>query len=298
MRPRALALAALLAAGAAHASLGSPPLCDADRPLGAAEQDRLLRFAAVVKRELDDARGSVALISRSGIDLARFRVRYSHAGVALRTSGEGWSVRQLYYACDERRPRLYDQGVAGFLSSTDDPALGYVSIVLLPRAQAAELGGAALDNARALRLLAARYSANAYPFSLRYQNCNQWLAELIAAAWGALPDGADLRARAQGWLLDHGYAPAPVEVGSHWLMFAGGFVPWIHVDDHPEDDVYALHFRVSLPASIEAFVHARVPAAERIELCHDERRVVVHRGWTRVAEGCVPEPGDRVIELD
>ena len=92
--------------------------------------------------------------------------------------------------------------------------------------------------------------------------------------------------------------PAPVEVGSHWLMFAGGFVPWIHVDDHPEDDVYALHFRVSLPASIEAFVHARVPAAERIELCHDERRVVVHRGWTRVAEGCVPEPGDRVIELD
>ena len=35
----------------------------------------------------------------------------------------------------------------------------------------------------ALALLGREYSANAYPFSPRYQNCNQWVAELLATAW-------------------------------------------------------------------------------------------------------------------
>src|SRR5439155_13002899 len=156
---------------------------------------------------------------------------------------------------------------------------GYVSIVLLPREQAAELETAALDNARALRLLAATYSANAYPFSLRYQNCNQWVAELLATAWGALADAADLRARAQQWLTRSGYAPPPVDVGSHLLMFAAQFVPLIHLDDHPQEDRFALRLRTSLPASMEAFVHEHVPGAWRIELCPDRERVGLHHGW-------------------
>jgi len=173
----ALLLAACLCGGAAAARAGpaSLQLCERSAPKTAQQQDRVLRFAALVKRELDESGQAVALISRSGVDLHRFGVRYSHAGVSLKTNGNAaWSVRQLYYACDEGRPRLYDQGLAGFALGDDDATLGYVSIVLLPDAQARELQAAALDNARALRLLAATYSANAYPFSLRYQNCNQW----------------------------------------------------------------------------------------------------------------------------
>lgn len=300
-RRLALALAAGLVACAAtsHAASRSPQLCDRAAPLTAQQQDRLLRFAAIVKSELDDSGQAVALIARSGLNLKRFGVRYSHAGVSLKASDNTpWSVRQLYFACDEGRPQLYDQGLAGFLSGTDDPSLGYVSIVLLPRGEAAALERAALDKARALRLLAANYSANAYAFGLRYQNCNQWLIELLAAAWGALGDGDDLRARAQAWLAVHGYAPAPIEVGSHALMFAAGFIPWLHRDDHPDKDLFALRFRTSLPASIEAFVRQRVPGAQRIELCHDEHQVVVRRGWQPVAEGCRPDAGDRVVALD
>jgi len=267
--------------------------------LSARQQDRLLQFAALARRELEASGHDVALIARSGIDLSRFRVRYSHAGVTLRASANApWSVRQLYFACDEQRPRLFDEGLAGFVFGSDEPALGYVSIVTLPRAQAAALERAALDNARALRLLAADYSANAYPFSTRYQNCNQWVAELLAAAWGDLADDAALRERAQAWLAAQGYDPATVEVGSHALMFAGQFVPWLHYDDHPETDRYALRFRISLPLSIEAFVRAQAPDAQRVELCHDERRAVIHRGWQPIADGCVPAAGDRVVTLD
>jgi hypothetical protein len=122
--------------------------------------------------------------------------------------------------------------------------------------------------------------------------------ELLATAWGGLPPSDDMRERAQRWLAGQGYEPAPVDVGSHLVMFAGGFVPWLHLDDHPEDDRYALHLHVSLPASIEAFVHERVPGAQRIELCHDEHQVVVRHGWQPLGEGCRAEAGDRVVALE
>ncbi|MBI5254864.1 MAG: DUF2145 domain-containing protein [Burkholderiales bacterium] len=298
---RALLLAAGLcvAAGGSRALPASSLYCDANAARTPAQQDRLLRFAAIARQALAAAGPTVALVSRSGLDLQRFGIRYSHAGLGLAASENApWSVRQLYYACDEGRPRLFDQGLAGFVMGTDNPALGYLSIVLLPPAAAAEVERTALDKARALRLLAATYSANAHPYSLRYQNCNQWLVELLATAWGGLPDGEDLRPRAQAWLAAQGYAPPPVAVGSHALMFAGQFIPWVHFDDHPEDDRYALRLRVSLPAAIEAFVRQRVPDAQRMELCHDERQVVVRHGWRPLGEGCVAELGDRVVVLD
>jgi hypothetical protein len=277
----------------------SPRFCDRPQLQSAREQDRLLRFAALVREQLESSGAQVALISRTGIDLKRFGVRFSHSGVSVREGGEvPWAVRQLYYACDEHRPRLYDQGIGGFLLNTDDAALGHVSIVVLPQQAARQLLHAALDTPRALRLLAARYSANAYPFSVRYQNCNQWVMELLASAWGNLADGDDLRKRAQDWLALHGYAPPPVALDSHWLKFAAAFMPLVHLDDHPEDDRYGMAFRISMPAAMEAFVRQHLPEATRIELCHDEHQVVVRHGWEPIADGCRPAGADRVIALD
>src|SRR5262252_1959010 len=298
-RAASLAAGLLAAAAAAHAASTSARYCDRVEPLTAQQQGRLLQFAAIARHELEAAGETVALVARSGIDLSRFGVRYSHAGVSLQGSANApWSVRQLYFSCDDAQPRLYDQGLAGFVLGTDMPAVGYLSIVWLPREQAGALERAVLDNQRALRLLAADYSANAYPFSVRYQNCNQWVIEMLAAAWGGLPDGEALRERAQGWLSSQHYEPASVDVGSHWVMFAGQFVPWVHLDDHPEADRFALRLRTSLPTSIEPFLHAHAPGAQRVELCHDEQQVVVHRGWEPLGERCRAGPRDRVIPLD
>ncbi|MFA9216518.1 MAG: DUF2145 domain-containing protein, partial [Sphingomonadaceae bacterium] len=232
MRVRHALLLAVMWLGAVQtrAHAGALAFCDRAHELSASQQDRLLRVAAVVREELDaldvlagPGQGT-ALISRSGLDLDRFRLRYSHAALATR-GAHGWSVRQLYFACDESRPRIYDQGLAGFTMGIDNPALGYVSIVYLPGPAGRALRDAALDSPRSLRLLGASYSANAYAFSTRYQNCNQWVAEMLASAWGELADGAQLRERAQQWLQAARYQPAPVDVGSHWLMFAAPMVP-------------------------------------------------------------------------
>ena len=288
----------LLCATPAHAASDSLRYCDGAAPVSAAQQDRLLRFAAVVRSELESSGQSVALVARSGLNLQRFDLRYSHAGVSLRSSDNTpWSVRQLYYACDERRPRLFDQGLAGFVFGTDDPGTGYVSIVLLPGEAAAALEAAALDKSRALRLLAATYSANAYPYSLRYQNCNQWVAELLATAWGGLADAPDLRARAQAWLAEQRYAPPTIDVGSHLLMFAGAFVPWLAYDDHPEDDRFALRFRTSVPSAIEAFV--QIPRTNRLQdlisPTHEQPAALRRHRLARVPDGCVQRAAfDRV----
>jgi len=180
---------------------------------------------------------------------------------------------------------------------TDDAALGYVALVRLPAGASAELRTALLDPVRVQQLLAPRYSANAYAYSLRYQNCNQWVMEMLAAGWGALAEGDDIRARAQAWLAQAAYAPQPVEVGSLWLMLAAHFVPLLHLDDHPAEARAAMRLQVSLPQSVEQFVQQRYPASSRVELCHNEHQIVVHRGWSPVAAGCVAGPDDRVIPL-
>src|SRR5215470_13398506 len=87
----------------AHAVSVPSRFCDRAAPMSAPQQARLLRFAALIKQELDASGEAVALIARSGLDLSRFGLRYSHAGVSLKASGTPWSVRQLYYACDEQR---------------------------------------------------------------------------------------------------------------------------------------------------------------------------------------------------
>lgn len=299
---RALALAwlACAAIGTAQAagSSGASRFCDRRQPLSAAEQDSLLRFAGVLREELAANTDGLALVSRSGLDLSRFQIRYSHAALAWKSKDGVWSARQLYYACDERRPRIFDQGMAGFALGTDDAALGYIAIVRLPADAIAPLRQALLDTPRVLHLLAAQYSANAYAFSTRYQNCNQWVMEMLAAGWGELSDSDDLRERAQRWLRDEHYAPQPVNVDSRPLMLASYFVPLIHLDDHPDDAIAAMKLQLSLPSTVEAFVHARYPDSERIEICHDDQQIVIHRGWTSIADGCKPGDGDRVVLLE
>ncbi|MBC7730120.1 MAG: DUF2145 domain-containing protein [Microbacteriaceae bacterium] len=302
---RVLALCGLLPwAACQNSQAGVLRYCDPPTPLDAVQQDRLLRFGAVIKTELDRSGDTLALVARSGLALERFGQRYSHAGISLRDSGNApWSVRQLYFDCEQARPRLFDQGIAGFLLGGADPDIGYVSVLLLPPDDAAPLALAVQDKRQALRLLGKRYSANAHAFSLRYQNCNQWLAELLAVAWGDLAtgdagrEGDELRRDAQQWLQAHGYVPTSFELGNPLLLWLGGQLPWLHTDDHPADDLAAWQLRVSMPASIAAFVQRRLPATRRIEFCHNARHIVVRHDGAPIAEGCQPESQDTVVML-
>jgi len=302
----------------AFAFSGSSEFCDAPRTLSATQNDRLLGFANLVRAELTESAPpqnhaqAVALISRSGLDLSWLGQRYSHAGWAkalTEPSGAsdpavesvGWEVRQLYYDCQDHRPRLFDQGLSAFVKGTHNPDLGFVSWVWLPPDASSVLANYVVNKALALALLGDTYSANAYPFSERYQNCNQWALEILAAALAneeeGLEDQARRRFQAQAWLQAHGYQPSTVRLHFPPLVWLSNGSPWLHSDDHPPSDLALSQFSVSLPESLEAFVHAQWPSAQRMELCHKGDLAVIHRGWSPLSADCQPGVNDAVLSL-
>ena len=301
-RAAAAIAAAIGLATTAHAA--SLALCERPHEPTADQKDVLLRFGAIVKDTLAGSGHDVALVSRSGLDLHWLGARYSHEGVALRNADNGaWPVRELYYSCDEKKPRIYDEGLASFLMGTDDVESGWVSIVLLPPEESDALRRAAADKRQALGVLGATYSANAYPYSTRYQNCNQWVMELLADAWDDQRDDSDdadpaaSRARAQRWLYGQGYLPTTFTASTRPILWLANVVPYLSNDDHPADELARNTYSVSMPSSVETFVQAKVPGATHIEICHAGRRVVVHHGWDAMPDGCVAGPGDQVSEL-
>lgn len=298
------ALPAMAGAGSGPGSGSSMAFCQPAPAQSAAAQGRSLQLADAVRTALHASGAQVALISRSGLSLERFGLRYSHAGVLLADGTDvPWSVRQLYYDCDKARPRLFDQGLAGFLLGADAPGAAHVSLVLLPAKQANALRATALHTPLAQRLLAAAYSANAYPFSTLYQNCNQWVAELMAAAWGQLPDAPGLRRQAQHWLRAAGYTPTRVHIGSHLTRLVASLMPLIHLNDHPEDERLGLTQHISLPDALETFARQQAPGAQRLAFCLDSQKIVMRHGWQPLPPDtpdglCVAEAGDTVQPLD
>ena len=292
-----LAFAAVLASGAASAD--SLYYCGHPAQTGTAQADRMLQMGSLVEKLLEHSDSRAVIISRSGFDLRRFDIRYTHAGIALKSEG-GWQVRQLYFDCQEERPRIFDQGVPGFVLSQDDEKSIYVSLLLLPKTEEVLLEQDAVDKRLSLSLLASEYSANAYPFSTRYQNCNQWVIEMIAQAWGGLATQNEVvaqRREAQSWLVANGYPASEIRINP-LFMFASRFVPFLHREDHPEAELADNLYRVSMPAAIEGFVKARAPATTRTELCLNGKTVVIREGWKAFGEACRAEDGDKTVALD
>ena len=280
------------------AQASSLDYCDPSHVLDTASQDRLIRVAAIVKRELEASGQPAALVARSGLALGWLGERYSHAGVSSRASSNApWSVRQLYFSCDEQRPRIFDQGMSGFVLGVHDASEGYLSIVTLPPEAARRLDEAARHNATALSVLGLDYSANAYPYATRYQNCNQWLAELLATAWADDSSVPHNRQQAQDWLSTQGYQPTELQVWRPVLAVARLF-PWLYFDDHPDALLSEGKLQVSLPPALEQLARKLWPEAQRMEICYTPAQVVIHRGWDHIADGCVAREGDTVIALD
>lgn len=271
---------------------GADLLCTQERDPTVARQDRALRFSAALREILEASGQDLALVARDGLDLRRFGQRYSHAGLTLRQNPAGpWAVRQLYFDCDSGRPRLFDQGLAAFVQGGQRTGRGFVSLLMLPADATPPLLAAALDNSRALALLHTDYSANAYVFGLRFQNCNQWLAELFGAAWG----GAQDRREAQVWLQAQGYAGTEIQLpGRPWLWLAA-FSPWLHLQDHPEADLADARQRISLPQGLMDWLLQRFPGGRRVDLCELPGGLLVREGGFQPGDDCVERPDDRWV---
>lgn len=219
--------AALLAFAAVPAWAGQP--CEG-RPLAAHEVVLSMDLAQRTVQALEDSGAQVALVSRAGQDLSRYRLRYSHMGIAVRDHPKRrWTVVHALNDCGSAVSALYDEGMGNFFLT--DLYRHETQLVIPGPGLQARLAQLAATRTP-VRLHEPKYNMLSYVYSTRYQNSNQWVLETLAAA-AAPPGQIETRAEAQKWLRSIGFQPPTVEVPAAVRLGARMFRANVAFDDHP-----------------------------------------------------------------
>jgi len=224
---RVLLLGTMLAAAPARAGQG----CE-QRALSVDDVRQSMGLAQRSLAALDESGARVALIARAGQNLSKYGVEYSHMAIVVRDHPAGrWSVVHELNDCGSDRSALFVEGLGNFFL-TD--LYRYRAELVIP---APELQQRLLDRMTPTsegRMHEPHYNMLSYVYSTRYQNSNQWILEMLAAA-SAPPGQVETRREAQAWLQGIGYRPPTVEVGAVERLGARMFRANVAFDDHPFD---------------------------------------------------------------
>jgi hypothetical protein len=243
MSRHGLTAAALLAALFALALALAPTAAQAGQTceegkLHATDLAAGMELAARTAARLDASGAQVVVLARAGQDLSRYRLRWSHLGLAYRqTLADGsaaWRVVHKLNACGTDRADLFRQGLAEFFN--DRPFRYEAAFVVPTPALQDRLLPLLRDNAALAVLHTPRYSMVAYAEGTRYQQSNQWALETLAHALEPL-NGS--RTQAQGWLRAQGYRPSVLHIDAMTRFGARIARANVEFDDHPGEDRYA-----------------------------------------------------------
>lgn len=225
LRCVAVLLAVVFAATPAHAGQG----CDeAPLTVDAVRQSMALAQRSVADLEASGAR--VAMIARAGQDLSKYGVEYSHMAIVVRDHPAGrWTVVHELNDCGSARSGLFDEGMGNFFLTS---LYRYRALLVIPGAALQQRLLERMTPTIERRMHEPRYNMLSYVYSTRYQNSNQWILEMLAAA-DAPPGQVETRLEAQAWLKRIGYQPPTVEVGAAERLGARLFRANVAFDDHP-----------------------------------------------------------------
>lgn len=217
--------------GAALLACALPALagtaCSAE-PAGPESVQKAFRLALKTRDALEMSGAEVALVARVGQDLSGYGLRYSHIAFVVRDHAQGpWRAVHLLNGCGAADSGLYVEGLANFFA---DDLFAWDALALLPGPElAARLKAILADPAALAALHEPRYNLVAHPYSARYQNSNQWLLEVVAAALAETPR----REAAQSWLREAGYQPSRLRISTAKRLGARMFRANVAFDDHP-----------------------------------------------------------------
>jgi hypothetical protein len=248
-------IAALLIAAALPAQAGRN--CEARQP-DADTVVRAMDLAGRTARALDATGADVVVLARAGQDLRKYRLRYSHLGLAYRDGGTGreggkgpavWRVVHKLNHCGSARADLFRQGLGEFF--LDDLFEYQAGVAVLSPDVQARLLPLLRDNVRATRLHTPAYNMLAYPWATRYQQSNQWAVETLAMAQDP---SAVSRQSAQGWLQAQGYEPTVLHIGALTRLGARATAANIAFDDHPNHTRFSDHIEPVTVDSVFAWL--------------------------------------------
>lgn len=211
----------------------------------------------------------VVIVARGGQDLSRYGLRHSHLAFVLREADGHWRAVHLLNHCKSPHSELFREGLSTFIGETGahtDLRIG----VLTPAVRDAlrQILSPPAIQARALH--EPRYSVVAYPFRDEYQNSNQWVLEVLAAALAHNDDGTLLikRAQAQAWLKARDYRPSTLHIGVAKRLGARFFVPNAAVTDHPASERISGNYSVVTVESVFDFLAQRHALQQELAVAH------------------------------
>jgi len=231
--PRRLAVAgavalAMATAGATHAGAGSEAA-----PAGRFTVKESAGFSKQIERDLAARGARLALVFRAGQPRENLPdgVRYTHGAIWVHSQLEtadgrrihGYAVHNLYHREDDRRrSELVQDWPLNFALGDVEGEVG----VIIPSPEM---------QARLARLLAGGddglhqpdYSLISNPFDPRFQNCTEYLLDLVAAAAWETTDRAQIKAN----LRAH-FQPAEIDAGLFGRLFGPLADERIRLEDH------------------------------------------------------------------
>jgi hypothetical protein len=256
MKPLARLVVLLLASVLALPAVAGQPC--REEPLNSREVVQSMELARKTFDALEASGASVALVARAGQDLSKYGLRFSHLGIVVRDHPAGrWTVVHELNDCGTAASDLYNEGIGNFFL-TD--LYHYEAELVLPGPEIQGRLARLATSRTARRLHEPRYNMLSYAFSTRYQNSNQWVLEVLAAA-AAPPGQVETRVEAQSWLKTAGYDPGTVELPATVRLGARMFRANVAFDDHPFDRRMAGHIDTVTADALVRFVSRRDPAA-------------------------------------
>jgi hypothetical protein len=211
-----------------------------------------LELAAHTASWLDASGAKVAVIARAGQNLDQYGLRYSHLGFIYRDdTAKAWRVVHKLNECGSDRADVYRQGLAEFYLDDLYRYEGAV-MVLKPEVQK-NLLPILKESTMAAALHEPRYNMVAYPWSVKFQQSNQWALETLALA---VEPSVSSRARAQAWLQFKGYQPSALKINSVTRMGARVARANVSFSDHPDDNLYANRVETITVDSVFRFLRA------------------------------------------
>ena len=220
-----------------------------EKPARNESLDQIVKLSSIVRDQLEKSGASVAYIGRAGIDLREFGLVYSHLGLAWRDHPKGrWFTFHLLNPCNTSESELADHSLEDFYKVE---LFTYDALVVVPSQPVQLKLLKAFFSPLAVTLHHPVYNMISYPFSSRYQNSNQWVLEVTAAALGP-ENQIQNRYQAQSWLKSSGYEPSRVRIGKLRRMGGLVFSPHIHFDDHtPEEEASGTYAVVTVESIVK-----------------------------------------------
>ena len=199
----------------------------------------------------------VVVAARGGQDLSRYGLRHSHLAFLLREDdglardapAQPLQDRQL--AAVPRGPRQLRRRERRPYRPAHRRAVGPLRAALRAMLVPPSIQPKALHETR--------YNVVAYPFATDYQNSNQWVLEVLAAAM-AQTEGAPAivkREQAQQWLRQQKYQPSVLHIGLGKRVGARLFVANATTTDHPAGERISGNYSVVTVESVFDFLHQR-----------------------------------------